>query len=297
MTTQPVHVTFIHGLANKPRPSELRRIWLQALRMPTANDSGLDLGGAGVSDTFIYWSDLFYDQPLPASDYETLYDELKQGLDNSPIAPPTNTWIEAMRKRYPEAGDTSQDPPTDPALSGYERIPLPGFLKNQIMAEFLRESHDYLFNVSGIRDTIRARVIEDLSRQPAGTQRVLVSHSQGTFIAYDVMTGVDACPPIDGFMTFGSPLGIDEVQDRLMWTRDQGFPSKLRGDWVNVFDPFDLIARPDPRLANDFLKAGTEVVIDIEESNWGRWRHSATKYLQGKQLRAQLRRLCGREGA
>jgi hypothetical protein len=126
---------------------------------------------------------------------------------------------------------------------------------------------------------------------------VLVGHSQGTFIVYDVMTGVADCPPIDGFMTIGSPLGVDEVQDRLVWTRDQGFPGKLRGDWVNVFDPFDLVARLDPRLANDFRKAGAEVVIDIEESNWGSWRYSATKYLQGQQLRNQLRRLCDREGA
>ena len=126
---------------------------------------------------------------------------------------------------------------------------------------------------------------------------MLVGHSQGTFIAYDVMTGVADCPPIDGFITIGSPLGVDEVQDRLVWTRDQGFPGKLRGDWVNVFDPFDLVARLDLRPANDFRKAGGEVVIDIEESNWGSWRHSATKYLQGQQLRNQLRRLCDREGA
>ena len=51
----------------------------------------------------------------------------------------------------------------------------------------------------------------------------------------------------------------------------------------------------DPKLANDFKKCGTEVIIDVSEQNWGKWRHSATKYFQGDLLRAHLRRLCGRE--
>ena len=124
------------------------------------------------------------------------------------------------------------------------------------MAEYLREAHDYLFNVRGIRDTLRARVIADLKKCPDDTRRVLVGHSQGTFIAYDVLTGVADCPPVDGFMTIGSPLGIDEVQDRLVWSRDNEFPATLQGDWVNVFDPFDLVSRLDPHLANDFRKSG-----------------------------------------
>jgi hypothetical protein len=49
-----VHVTFMHGLANKPAPPELRRIWLEALRAPVPGDGGFDLGAAGVSDSFIY---------------------------------------------------------------------------------------------------------------------------------------------------------------------------------------------------------------------------------------------------
>jgi hypothetical protein len=100
-----------------------------------------------------------------------------------------------------------------------------------------------------------------------------------------------------GFLTFGSPLGTDEIQDRLTWSRNDGFPAKLRGDWVNVYDPYDVVSRLDPALANDFRKNGQPVVLDVQEENWGRWRHSVTKYLKGPKLRAHLRRLCDREGA
>lgn len=292
-----VHVTFVHGLANKPAPIELRRIWLDALRASVPEDGGFDLGVSGVSDTFVYWADLFYDAPIQAADYESVSEEVSDSLKGANATAPENEWMEKMRRHYPEAGEDYPDPPVAPEVPQYERIPLPGFVKKAIMAEFLREAHDYLYNVNGVRDTIRDRVLADLHRCDDGTRRILVGHSQGTFIAYDVMTGVDDCPPIDGFMTFGSPLGIDEVQDLLVWSRDNGFPSRLRGEWVNIFDPFDLVSRPDPYLANDFRKAGDDVVIDVVEENWGTWRHSATKYLKGPKLRLHLRRLCGRERA
>ena len=95
--------------------------------------------------------------------------------------------------------------------------------------------------------------------------------------------------------TLGSPLGVDEIQDRLVWTRENGFPAKLRGGWVNVYDSLDVVSRPDPKLANDFRKNGKEVVMDVNEQNWGTWRHSATKYFKGPELRRRLRRLCARD--
>lgn len=292
-----VHITFVHGLANKPPVADLQRIWNEALSMPVDGDDGLDLGSAGVSNSFVYWADLFYERPLPASDYERVGDELTASIEGVAMAPPSGAWVNAMRKHYPDAGSAYPDPPSAGTLAKYERIPLPNFVKKAIMAEYLREAHDYLFNVNGIRDVIRARMMKDLGSCGENTRRVVVGHSQGTFIAYDAMTGLPECPPIDGFMTIGSPLGVDEVQDHLVWTRENGFPSALRGEWVNVFDRFDLISRPDPYLANDFRKSGNEVVVDCAEESWGTWRHSATKYLKGPKLRNHLRRLCNREGA
>lgn len=291
----PVHVTFIHGLANKPSPPELKRIWIEALSMPTATDQGFDPEGSGVTTSFVYWADLFYATPLDSSSYENLTDDPTEELDAGKAELSENDWTKALRKRFPEISESPDDTPDSNSPSGFERIPLPGFVKNKIMAEFMREAHDYLFNVQGIRDIIRTRVINDLRKIPTNSRKIMVGHSQGSFIAYDVMTGVNECPLLDGFMTMGSPLGIDEIQDKLVWTRENGFPTKLRGEWVNIYDSLDMVARLDPCLASDFRQNGREVVIDIRESNHGAWRHSATKYLQGTQLRQQLRRLCQRE--
>lgn len=292
-----VHVTFIHGMSNKPAAAELRRIWLEALAMPIAGDGGFDLGAVGVTASFVYWADLFFDQPIPASEYESRADELAESVPGQPELP-DDDWTRKMLEKFPLDQEVAyEEPPSDESTAEYERIPVPWIVKERVMRHFLREAHDYLFNANGLRDTIRARVMDDLNKIPKNARHVLVGHSQGSFIAYDVLTGVPECKQIDGFLTLGSPLGLDEVQDRLVWSRNDGFPAKLRGDWVNVYDPFDIVAGFDPNLTNDFRKNGQEIVINIKEENWGSWRHSATKYLKGPLLRKQLRRLCNREGA
>ena len=258
------------------------------------------MGASGITSSFVYWADLFYDTPLPASDYESITGtggELEASVDRTLVLS-GDAWTRAMQEKFPDSNkEAYPEPPLDEKAVGFERIPIPWFVKQRVMQHFVKEAHDYLFNVNGLQDTIRNRVLSELEKIPKGTRRVLVGHSQGSFIAYDVLTGVDACKEVDGLMTLGSPLGVDEIQDKLVWSRDNGFPGKLRGDWINVYDPYDLVARLAPRLANDFRKEGKEVVIDIEEENWGSWRHSATKYFKGRKLRNALRRLCGREGA
>lgn len=303
---QPTHVTFIHGLANKPPKKELRRKWLEALKVRFNGDPGFDLEEVGVSTSFVYWADLFYTKPIPTSQYENLNREL-EGEFPEGVSLDSDDWIKKMRLKFPdeeslafEEGPIKLDGQMDTRIPSedieYERIPIPWFLKRRIMKALLKEAHDYLFNVRGIRDVIRERVIEDLKSVPENTRHVFVGHSQGSIIAYDVLKNVTQCKPIDGFLTLGSPLGIDEIQDKLDWSRKDGFPEKLTGDWVNVYDPYDVVSRLDPKLANDFQKNGGMVVIDIKEENWGRWRHSATKYFKGPLLRKHLRRLCYREG-
>lgn len=293
---QPSHIVFIHGLSNKPAPQDLRRIWLEALALSVNGDPGFDLGAVGVEDTFLYWADLFYDKPLPAAQYESRKDELAQSVDEE-VYLPDDEWTRKMEAKLVfDIVQPFADAPVDPATAEYERIPIPWVIKKQVIKHFLLEAHHYLFNVNGIRDTIRERVMEALGKIGQGTQMVLVGHSLGSIIAYDVLTGLKDCPQVQGLLTLGSPLGIDEVQDKLIWTRKNGFPSaNLQGDWVNVYDPYDVVARLDPRIANDFKQEGKEVVLDVHEENWGTWRHSATKYLKGLKLRRHLRQLAGRD--
>jgi pimeloyl-ACP methyl ester carboxylesterase len=146
-----------------------------------------------------------------------------------------------------------------------------------------------------VRKVLQDRLIEDLRKARASAERVvLISHSMGTMIAYDCLRNRPDCPQLDGLITLGSPLGLDEVQDGLRPTgqRTVDFPAeRLTGEWVNVYDRFDPVCAANPHLANDYLDGRRERVTDLNEQNWGEWRHTITHYLKGPQFRATLRRL------
>lgn len=101
------HLIFIHGLSNKPPAKDLRRIWLDALSEQRGNNPGFDLGAVGVRETFIYWADLFYDEPLSVADYESRSNELGDSVSDD-LELTSDAWMEAMKKKFP----------VDPPVSG-----------------------------------------------------------------------------------------------------------------------------------------------------------------------------------
>ena len=56
------HVTFIHGIGNKPPADQLLGIWERAL----AYDGGIDLGTKGITSQMVYWADVLYPEPAEA---------------------------------------------------------------------------------------------------------------------------------------------------------------------------------------------------------------------------------------
>jgi hypothetical protein len=300
-------VTFIHGLSNKPEASYLHELWKRKL----AQD-GFSLGDNGVLSSMVYWADVLY--PSPDTDLAA-YESAATGeeaLNEARVAATLATHsLPADEKKFieqlsAELNITGED--IDPATLtpeqrrqiAYERIPLPAWLRNRLMAKLVRDAHLYFFNKDfsprsdatfRVRDELRKRFLDALIAVKDGDHPVVVvSHSMGTIIAYDCLMHEPECPSIDGLITIGSPLGLDEVQDFFpRWSRANGFPTeRLKGPWVNVFDRLDVVAGADPSIANDYQQNGRAVIEDLEEPNWGEWRHSISKYLQGKKLRTRL---------
>ena len=211
----------------------------------------------------------------------------------------------AAKLSFDVLNDDDFTPPESEIDRQLERIPLPWFVKRRIMKEFLRDVHHFLFNESfeprpgeryQVQDEIRRRTVDllkDGSAKPG--PHVVVSHSMGTVIAYDCLLRVAECPAVDGLMTIGSPLGIDEVRDKLApeWNRENGFPTKVKGGWINVYDSLDPVTGFNGNIANDFKRAGAEVIEVINEQNSGSWRHNISKYFNGAKLRASLGKLLG----
>jgi hypothetical protein len=308
------HVTFIHGIANKPPKERLHEIWLRSLA--TGADP-LDLEEQGVTSSMVYWADVLYDSPEEALasnesageiDLEAV--EKDPAIGNVVLQPQQleeKLWVASLAaKLAPGVAITTAEnhrPPEEEADGSFERVPLPWFIKQRFLKTFLRDVHHYLFDATSaladgrtfeVQKEIRRRFVEALKQpEAAAGPHVVVSHSMGTVIAYDCLKRVVDRPHVDALMTIGSPLGFDEIQDKLQpgWTRPDGFPSeKVEIDWVNIFDHLDPVAAFDPFLCSDFRKEGREVVIDIHEPNYGHWRHDLSKYFGGPKLRNELRR-------
>lgn len=313
------HVTFIHGLANKPAADKLYDIWLRAL---TKGESPLDLRSSGVTSRMVYWADVLYDQPDPdVAAYESAAEESAEEVDaggNAKI--PTGTglreiaFLHAMRAQLTHLSDAEiaareadereagNRTIISTAATALERIPLPWSLKKRIMAAQLRDAHHYLFDVEfsprpgtnyRVQQEIRRRFVDALKGAPSAPH-IVVSHSMGTLIAYDCLKRVVDCPAVDGLITLGSPLGIDELQDcfKPEWTREDGFPrDKLNERWVNIYDHLDVVCGADPKFANDFRTGGVDRIEDVSIDNDGWWRHSLVKYFGQSKLRETLRHM------
>ena len=311
------HVTFIHGISNKPPAPDLLRIWRQTLAGAAAP---LPLGDLGVTSSLVYWADLLYDPPdSDLAAHEGVLENTPAAIDGSGDAPPPQpqTPEEAefiSRLRATMTGEPEVE--VAPAVPGaalaaaprqgtLERVPLPWFLKQRVMNAFLRDVHHYLFDVEygppgrpavHIQRVIRERFLDAVCAPAVTRPHVVVSHSMGTVIAYDCLKRVDGCAAVDGLITIGSPLGLDEIQDKLTpgWTRADGFPSeKVTRGWTNLFDRLDPVCGLDPQLASDYGRPAGAAVEDIPVQNEGAWRHSATKYMRQPAFAAALGRMLG----
>ncbi len=302
------HVTFIHGIGNKPPQDQLLGIWERAL----AYGDGLDLGTRGITSSMVYWADVMYAEPAEA-EFEAA--EEVPAAEQGEVDLGWRPALEGREREFVESfagrlgiDEADATPPVEDDIGvEFERIPLPHWLKQRLLASLLRDVHHYLFDAENVprpgeryrvQTEIRRRMLDALregSGQPG--PHVVVSHSMGTVIAYDTLKRVADCPPVDGLITIGSPLARKEIPDEFQpdWHPASGFPDdRLNGPWINVFDHFDPVVGALPHIRRLYKKHGVEAVLDVNEQNWGKWRHNITKYLQGAQLRAHMMGLLSR---
>jgi hypothetical protein len=330
-----IAVVFIHGLAEKPAPDILKGLWIDAIARDNPRPEIFGLANLGLSLSnladieSLYWADVFYGENYETdlSSYERRLEgsgkvpETVEGhpIDNMPDptlpvgkTPAQKKFLEGLSNRYqlnstlPASFETPAASVSKLEAYALERFPLPLGVKKAIIKKFALEAFYYLFDEPFVtptgqsvkpRQELRSRLITLLTKLRANHDKlVMICHSMGTIIAYDCLKNCPECPSVDGLITLGSPLGVDEIQDRLIPEGDNNdaFPSaKLLGPWINVYDPRDPVASLDPHFANDYCKVGVKVVRDIEEENWGNWRHTITKYLKGPKLRAAVREVLG----
>ena len=163
-------------------------------------------------------------------------------------------WLRAVSKKMMACAEVSEASLGSAEIRA-KVLPVPPFLRRlvtqKITRAFLRDVNDFFFHPDR-RERMEQSLIERIDS--GGGPFVVVAHSQGSMIAYNVLRQLskNECD-VRLFLTLGSPLGLEEVQDLFkQWIGEEDLPiPPCVTRWVNIADWLDPVAA-DHDLRNDF---------------------------------------------
>jgi hypothetical protein len=240
----------IHGLGNKP-PCRTEARWWKAAMI-----EGLKrIGKTPWLPEFelVYWADLLYEKPLNTSirdPEEELYLEEPYIPGPAEPSPPQN---HVLRKKILEFVEHRLD---RILLNEDFTINYPT-ITDKIMRRYFADLVAYYsdsLTAAGnssvnLREKIRHRLTETIHKYQ-GHEIMLIGHSMGSIIAYDVLTFLIPRTTISQFITIGSPLGFPIVQSKIasewkqagMEIRRMKSPPGITDKWLNFADLRDRVA-------------------------------------------------------
>jgi hypothetical protein len=175
----------------------------------------------------------------------------------------------------------SRPPTVEESLAAI--LPLPASLRRlllrQLLQQLIPDADAYFFTDQ--RQPIRERLRQALNAVAGPV--VLVGHSLGSVIAYDVLSeAAFAASAVPLLVSLGSPLGYTEIQDVV--TKPLRLPAPVQL-WANFADPLDLIAL-DTSLADEFQ--GAPRIIDALVNNLSPNNHAVCGYLRASRVRSTV---------
>ena len=165
------------------------------------------------------------------------------------------------------------------------RFAMPGHVIPPAVRNFYREISGYLHGTPGIADDMRARVRSAIERNHGPL--VIVAHSLGSIVAFDVLGEPELAGRQVSFLTVGSPLGLGPAQDHLRsWrgSRPIAIPAGV-AHWRNFQAAGDPVAVGTglEDLRSDF--APSLRVHATEVRNEAEWHHAFSGYLETPEVR------------
>ena len=276
-------VVYVHGIGNKPAPATLKRQFDQAL-------FGIDMG---ARTRIAYWADIRYPQPLPSKESDTPMigalgtrrlgvkgaDRLVEDLPEGEAAA---RYAERIARRL-----LAKSGRRGAQAKGVEAKVLPDLIRRRVTEwltkTFIEDTAAYFFD-AGQRFEIQQR-LRQILLAGAGPY-IVVAHSQGTIIAYDVLRDLEngASFEVPLLVTIGAPLGLEEVQDHL--AKPLAVPRMVK-EWWNFADRLDPVALDQTR-EDEFTPRGAiqdERVVNkdtLRISNFNP--HSGTGYMSTEKV-------------
>lgn len=235
----------IHGLANKPHAKLLEKWWKQAII------EGLcDKGKPRYNFDFklVYWADLIYENPLDPN----ITDKENECYLEEP-------YLKAVISVNP--GDEKsklkrllEEVIKDIILSDTITVKLKT-IYDKLLSKFFNDLHVYFSKVTTFREDksinvqkeVRKRLYDCLMEYKED-EILLIAHSMGTIVTYDVLSLVQKDFEIDTLITIGSPLGIPYIVNRIKRESEielseykMKTPDNICKHWYNFSDKDDLV--------------------------------------------------------
>src|SRR5262245_45115878 len=283
-------IVYIHGIGRHKPGSELKVDW----------DIALFGSDQGAATRMAYWSDIVHPPGTAGAPRSKATGTAGGGLvldalRESGVAPSAAAvkYGSTLAAQLGAPGEVLRGP-------GKKVLPLPGFVRRPIaeavLKAFIGDSAAYFFDKTK-REAIRARFKAVLPTD--GRPITVVAHSQGSVVALEILSALEEDVKVVKFVTIGSPLGLQEVQDFLdVPPKHKPFyvPAGIE-QWQNFADPLDPVAL-DKELRGEFKRPSPKAselpeafVVDTLVLNDGTRRlagfnpHSAIGYLAHPKVR------------
>ena len=223
-----VALVLIHGVGSQPRD------WSQSFSEALVAELGADSSQVRLQDA--YWA--------PRS---TLADLIRPAFEGAPAAVSADLQDETYARAYREFSLMLAADANDPALQGFGLGDVVDFVKDKLsgVADGLVGDVANYVARNGIRTGVQNTLHDALRLVDAASpsnRTIIVSHSQGTIISYDVLREAGASyQGLKTWITMGCPLG-KYLRFPLNWGGQQwGMPGQVR--WLNLFDRKDLVGK------------------------------------------------------
>jgi len=247
----------IHGLENKPARKIIEDWWKIAIK------EGLRINGYNHSHLpefkMAYWADIFYDKPLDPS-IEDKNDPYYLAETYQPRPANFVAKEHPLRKKVLDILEEKMDK----ILLNEDLTVNYSETADFFVGTFFKELEAYYSETAGndnntsSKNQIRSR-LANLLKAHSKDDILLVSHSMGTIIAYDVLKFVTPEIQINTLVTMGSPLGLPLVMAKTakeanVRTKSEIFlntPESITRNWFNLSDLEDKVAI-NYNLADDY---------------------------------------------
>jgi hypothetical protein len=280
-----MNLLFIHGRSQERKDeSALKKTWQESF-MRGCQAAGV-VCSADTVFHFPYYGDLLFDESEKlaratygalaerggASDMSTAERDFRREiiLEAAHAQGVTDAKIEAETKLAVQDRGLFNWPMVLAALRLLDRIPN---VTSTCVELLTRDVWHYLTD-KGVRMTVNRKVAQAL---PKDEPCVVVAHSLGTIVGYNLLMDLQQRSRIKAFLTLGSPLGIPAITRRLPSDSPPRRAPSGVGIWLNARDPRDTVALRD--LTPEMFSGAPVVENYSSVANESENRHGISFYL------------------